>query len=61
MYFSEKETVIKALKEKREAYLECMKLAGSGITLPWLRALIRGKLQELEAELEQLETKKKQK
>jgi hypothetical protein len=59
MYFSEKETVIKALKEKREAYLECIKIAGSGVTLPWLRTLIRNKLEELERELDQLEAKKK--
>jgi hypothetical protein len=37
---------------KAEAYLDAIKILGTGVTLPWARTLLRDKLDKLQKEIE---------
>lgn len=43
---------------KAEAYLECIKILGTGVTLPWARTILRDKLEQLQKEIDKEKSEK---
>lgn len=43
---------------KAEAYLDAIKILGTGVTLPWARTILRDKLEQLQKEIDKEKSEK---
>lgn len=43
---------------KAEAYLDAIKILGTGVTLPWARTILRDKLEQLQNEIDKEKSEK---